>query len=169
MFKECLNLKYAPQLLSTNIGSHCYETMFMGCENLQVTQKELPATTMTEQCYAFMYSDCLRLSVAPRINANILASKCFSYMFSGCYELVIAPEINAPTLVSSCCEYMFSETPKLKKITIRSVNGINTTNLEKWLIDGNSSGQIIIDASTTNDWEYNSNSGIPTGWVAIPV
>ena len=102
-------------------------------KNKDGTELVLPATKLTESCYAEMFNDCYGLTSAPKIFATTLAerscekmfryctslisaselpaaklaSHCYDGMFQGCTSLVNAPELSATTLASYCYSSMF--------------------------------------------------------------
>lgn len=61
MFKGCLNLRKAPQLLATTLAEGCYQGMFEDCINLEAISA-LPASTLQEDCYNKMFYGCANLS-----------------------------------------------------------------------------------------------------------
>lgn len=94
-------------LPATTLAEHCYDYMFSFCTNL-TTAPALPATTLAEYCYKQMFRSCESLVNAPQLSTTTLANNCYQGMFSGCTSLVNAPELPATTLASSCYSSMFS-------------------------------------------------------------
>ncbi len=114
MFKKCINLKTAPEILpATTLTEHCYDSMFWECTSLK-TAPELPATTLESYCYNYMFLGCTSLKTAPELPATTLANGCYSYMFAKCASLETAPELPATTLANGCYYYMFSQCDSLK-------------------------------------------------------
>ena len=62
--------------------------MFRGCTSL-TTAPALPATTLTEYCYANMFYGCTSLTTAPTLPATTLANNCYATMFWGCTSLQV--------------------------------------------------------------------------------
>lgn len=62
MFDGCINLLYAPKVLTAqNInGNYCYQYMFRDCKSL-VNAPELPAEALRDRCYQYMFSNCKSL------------------------------------------------------------------------------------------------------------
>lgn len=56
-------------------------------------------------------------ATAPALPAETLADYCYSYMFYGCNALTTAPELLATTLRTSCYRYMFNGCSNLRSIT----------------------------------------------------
>ena len=94
-------------LPATTLADYCYYYMFKGCTNL-VSAPELPATTLAEWCYECMFQGCTSLTSAPELLATTLASYCYAEMFRDCTNLVSAPELPATTLADDCYNSMFA-------------------------------------------------------------
>lgn len=69
----------------------------------------LPATTLAEGCYSYMFSNCPSLTIAPELPATILANDCYYNMFGYCSSLTTAPALPATTLAEYCYRYMFQD------------------------------------------------------------
>lgn len=109
LFNGCTGLTSAENLIlpATTLANNCYNYMFYNCTSL-TTAPELPATTLTLGCYSSMFSSCANLTTAPELPATTLAQYCYSNMFNGCTNLTVAPELPATTLANSCYNYMFN-------------------------------------------------------------
>ena len=94
------------QLPATTLTAECYESMFYGCTSL-TTAPALPATTLTQYCYSSMFNGCASLTTAPELPATTLAKSCYNDMFDGCTSLTTAPALPATTLAQSCYYKMF--------------------------------------------------------------
>lgn len=108
LFKYCSFLIDASNLIlpATTLADFCYGFMFDTCFNL-TTVPELPATTLADSCYSGMFRDCTILTTAPELPATTLNAYCYNGMFEGCISLTTAPELPATTLVSNCYYSMF--------------------------------------------------------------
>ena len=110
-FRENIRLFSHPDrklvLPATTLTNRCYAYMFSGCTGL-TTAPELPATTLANSCYAFMFANCTGLTTAPELPATTLAEDCYLSMFNGCAKLTTAPALSATTLAESCYAGMFS-------------------------------------------------------------
>lgn len=93
-------------LPATTLWDNCYAYMFHGCTSL-TTAPELPATTLAVDCYYNMFYGCSRLTTAPELPATTLIDGCYSSMFQYCTSLTVAPELPATTLADYCYSYMF--------------------------------------------------------------
>lgn len=94
------------KLPATTLTDYCYADMFYQCDNLH-TPAELPALTMVQYCYYDMYYGCNSLYVAPELPATTLAKSCYGRMFyfSGLRK---APALRATTLAENCYQWMFN-------------------------------------------------------------
>ena len=93
-------------LPATTLTEDCYSFMFQNCESL-VNAPTLPATTLADGCYYKMFEGCESLETAPELPATTLASDCYNGMFYECTKLTTAPALPVTTLASNCYQYMF--------------------------------------------------------------
>ena len=77
LFSVCTGLTSAENLLlpATTLANGCYEYMFYGCTSL-VAAPELPATKLTKECYSNMFRDCTNLNYIKCLATNISAYDC---------------------------------------------------------------------------------------------
>ena len=99
-------------LPATTLANYCYQYMFQNQQKL-TNAPALPATTLATYCYQYMFSGCSSLVNAPALPATTLATYCYSYMFNYCTSLVNAPALPATTLANYCYQYMFSDCSSL--------------------------------------------------------
>ena len=86
LFGACVALTSAPELPATTLSANCYYGMFSGCTNLK-TAPALPATKLADYCYYDMFYGCTNLKTAPTLPAETLAEGCYSSMFESCTNL----------------------------------------------------------------------------------
>ena len=99
-------------------NNSCFYNLFYSCKSL-TTAPELPATTLTKECYSCMFFGCSSLIEVPtELPAITLAVSCYNSMFNGCKSLTTAPELPATTLKWGCYAQMFYGCSKLKNITV---------------------------------------------------
>ncbi len=101
-------------LPATTLTVDCYSYMFGDCISL-TEAPELPAEEMAANCYQYMFGGCSSLAEAPKLPATKLAKSCYSDMFNGCTSLTEAPELPATTLADNCYYNMFSSCTSLTK------------------------------------------------------
>lgn len=107
LFEGCVQLTEAPELPATTLSDGCYAGMFMGCTGL-TKAPALPATTLNYFCYACMFTDCTSLAEAPAIlPADTMKFGCCEYMFANCRNLTSAPELPATKMQYDCYYGMF--------------------------------------------------------------
>lgn len=108
LFYNCINIITVSEnfLPATTLTNSCYDYMFSGCTSL-VNTPELPATTLADNCYEYMFRGCTSLTTAPELPATTLLYGCYCGMFSNCTSLTTAPELPATTLAVSCYSFMF--------------------------------------------------------------
>ena len=94
-------------LPATTLTQSCYAGMFNNCTKL-TTAPALPATTMVYGCYSSMFKECRALTTAPQLPATTVADSCYTQMFESCISLTTAPAIlPATTLFFNCYNGMF--------------------------------------------------------------
>ena len=96
----------ALQLPATTLSQSCYANMFNGCTSL-TKAPVLPATTLVDRCYNGMFYGCTALTSAPELKAETLANSCYATMFFKCTSLTEAPNLPATELTEGCYDSMF--------------------------------------------------------------
>ena len=96
----------ALQLPATTLSQYCYANMFLECTSL-TKAPALPATTLVDSCYNDMFSGCTALTSAPELKAETLANYCYASMFYNCTSLTEAPNLPATELKEGCYANMF--------------------------------------------------------------
>ena len=86
MFRNCTSLSSAPELPAATLTLNCYSNMFAGCTSLR-TPPVLSATTLSTYCYSNMFNGCSSLTAAPKLPATTLATYCYNSMFRGCSNI----------------------------------------------------------------------------------
>ena len=125
----------------------------------------LPATTLSENCYASMFNNCTSLTTAPSVlPATTLANSCYQEMFISCTSLVKAPELPAKTLVYNCYREMFNFCKKLNYVKMLATDVSASLCLLDWLNNVSATGTFVKASSATLP---TGGSGIPSGWTVI--
>ena len=94
----------------TLTGSYNFAYLFLYCTGLTSAENlSLPATTLTPNCYHYMFAQCHSLVTPPELPAMTLASYCYKRMFLCCYALATVPELPATTLAVQCYWGMFED------------------------------------------------------------
>lgn len=100
------NLVYPPDLPAMSLSNECYNRMFAECYLLE-RAPDLPAVGLVEGCYSNMFLNCKSLTQVPDLPAKTLAKQCYMQMFKGCEALEEAPTIAATVMAYACCLAMF--------------------------------------------------------------
>ena len=110
LFEDCTQLTSAPDLPAKTLADGCYSYMFSGCSKLETGPKELPAITLADDCYSHMFSGCSKLETGPKeLPATTLAESCYMGMFRNCTNLKNVPdELPAKTMFKNCYFDMFT-------------------------------------------------------------
>lgn len=138
--------------------------LFSGCSKLISSEDLLlPATTLTDSCYYFMFSACISMTKTVKIlPATTLKNGCCYRMYNYCPALLEAPELPAETLVTNCYAYMFTNCNKLAYVKAMFLTEPSTSYTNAWLSNVAASGTFVKNTAAT--WDVSGSSGIPTGW-----
>ena len=114
LFYNCSNIVNVSSnfLPATTLTDCCYQYMFCGCKSL-ITAPALPATTLVYSCYERMFFNCTSLITAPALPATTLAYSCYERMFFNCASLTTVSTLPATTLAYSCYNSMFTNCTSL--------------------------------------------------------
>ena len=146
------------ELPATTLTNNCYESMFEECTAL-TTAPALPATTLKYGCYRQMFKECTALTTAPALPATQLADYCYWTMFYKCTALQKAPKLPAMTLVEYCYTNMFSGCTKLNEAWVKAA----------YNNDNNECGSMFDDCATggtlhTDGTGWTAGSTLPSVW-----
>ena len=138
------------------------DSIFNGCTSLTAAP-ELPATTLTDNCYNNMFKGCTSLTAAPELPATTLNAYCYHSMFMGCTSLTAAPELPATTLANSCYGSIFNGCTSLTAVSVAFTNwngdGYSTSIwLENVAATGTFTCPVGLDTTARDD------SHVPDGW-----
>lgn len=95
-------------LPATTLTDYCYSFMFYGCNGM-TTAPVLPATTMAPYCYSNMFGFCHALTATPVLPATTLADYCYYRMFLGSNGLTIITSLPATVMAPYCYNEMFRQ------------------------------------------------------------
>ena len=151
------------ETLDTLTCAETFAALFMMCTGLTSAENLiLPATTLTESCYNYMFYGCTSLTTAPELPATTLADYCYMNMFDGCYGIETAPVLPALTLEVSCYNCMFFDCGSLMNVTCLATDISATSCLSDWLEAVSFVGTLHKNPLATNVWEPGVN--IPEEW-----
>lgn len=156
------NAAYTLELPATTLTDSCYRYMFSGCTSL-VTPPALPATELKPNCYIFMFFDCSSLTTAPELPAETLAENCYQEMFYDCSSLEKTPKLAATELKPGCYYGMFRVCTSLKEAWVKADYKAGDPDYEcQYMFDGCKSGGILHTASTSTAWA--PGTAMPGDW-----
>ena len=98
--------------------------------------------------------------------AASLADYCYFYMFYGCSNLTTAPELPASTLAKSCYERMFTYCRSLNSVKISYTGRVDDAPnraFTSWVVGVASSGTFYYRGSQSTQ-----SFGFPSGWSINP-
>ena len=149
---------------ATTLSQYCFAEFFSGNSTL-IAPPELPAVNLAESCYYRFFYECSSLTTSPSLPATTLADACYMGMYERCYKLTNAPILHATTLAKASYKEMFANCSSLNSITVYAddISANNCTS--NWLNGVASSGTFRNLGSAT--YTINSASGIPTGWEVV--
>lgn len=118
LFFQTWSLVSAENLVlpATTLSQYCYADMFWDCPIL-TTLPALPTTSLAYRCYTGMFGRCASLTTVPSnmLPATTLAEDCYMGMFENCTSLITTPELPATTLAVGCYDTMFDGCTSLTK------------------------------------------------------
>ena len=110
-------LKHSSNLIlpATTLTPDCYIYMFEGCTNL-ISTPELPASTIGIRSYRRMFANCTSLVEPPELPATYIGHEGYWSMFEGCTSLEYAPELPATEFQTQYSyNSMFKDCTSLKR------------------------------------------------------
>ena len=123
---------------SLNGKSNAFYKLFYNCTTLKsVSDNFLPATTLANNCYKYMFYGCNSLTTAPVLRATTLAEYCYANMFYGCSRLNYIEMLATDISATSC--------------------------LASWVVGVAATGTFVKNVNAT--WNVVGNNGVPTGWI----
>lgn len=158
-------LNYNEEILDISDKRSCFRRLFVGAKIVDASKLVMPATTLSQYCYADFFSGNSSLIAPPELPAVNLAEYCYYNFFGNCTSLVNSPELLATTLAEGCYMELFYGCSKLNNVTVYA-NDISATNCTKnWLSGVASTGTFYNYGSAK--YVDDSVSGIPQGWTVV--
>ena len=163
-----MSLVYGDNFVGQTSLSSTYNfcSLFKKLKVISAENLILPTIALTTSyCYRAMFSWCTELVTAPALPATTLSQGCYWYMFESC-SITTAPDLPAETLVRECYGNMFTSCASLNYIKCMAVSGFTTTNCKQnWTKSVASNGTFVKDSSVdVTTWSRGVN-GIPTNWL----
>ena len=152
-------------LPATSLTQYCYAYLFEGCSSLINAPKILPATILAKGCYYSMFWACSSLVTTPLLSSTTLSEKCYEGMFKECTSLTTAPELPATTLVGDCYYNMFGGCSNLSYIKCLAED-ISASGCVRYFSKNVASAGTFVKSINMSSWTSGEN-GIPVGWTVI--
>lgn len=146
---------------------HAFSNLFRSNPIVEVADDFLPATTLADACYSYMFQSCDLLVKAPKLPAMTLANSCYGYMFEDCDSLEVAPDLPAQNLVQYCYTSMFEYCRNLKYVKALFIELPSTYCTLDWLYFVSQEGTFVKSKDAT--WNVVGASGIPSAWDIVLV
>lgn len=148
--------------------NNCFDGLFYQTSITSAGDLELPATTLTDYCYEYMFQGCASLVTAPELPATTLAEGCYYLAFGQCTSLVTAPELPATTTTTDCYNNTFENCSNLNYIKVGATSW-DVHNTEYWTADVAPTGTFVkpfelVVGTGTGEIPSDSENGIPVGW-----
>lgn len=147
-------------LPATTLTDYCYNYLFGGC-NALTKAPALPATVLKLRCYEQMFWECTSLTEASVMSATTVDDYCCHDMFYKCTNLVKAPELLATTLTQYCYNGMFKGCSKLNYLKCLATDVSAPGCLGGWLGEVSATGTLVVASGTT--WAV-AGTNYPSGW-----
>ena len=148
----------------TELAPRCYMRMFHNCTSLTHAPTFTVEKTAEKCCYN-MFRKCTKLAHVGSIElpAMTLSIDCYRELFRECTNLKSAPILPAPTLVQECYRQMFSNTA-INTIVCLATDISAQDCLNSWVSTVSATGTFYTAPGKTTDFFPQGISGIPSGW-----
>ena len=158
-------LNYNEEILDISDKRACFRRLFIGAKIVDASKLVMPATTLSQYCYADFFVNNSSLIAPPELPAVNLADYCYYNFFHGCSSLTTSPSLPATTLADGCYMGMYESCSSLNSITVYA-DDISAKNCTyNWLNGVASTGTFNNYGSAI--YIKNSASGIPQGWTVV--
>lgn len=162
VYGNVMSLVYGDNFATaSSMSNYQFLSLFKGSKVVSAVNLILP-TTLSLECYHYMFQRCTSLTSAPALSATTLAQSCYNSMFWGCTSLTTAPELPATTLASQCYYWMFFGCSNLNYVKCLATDISANSCTVNWTNGVASTGTFVKDKNMTS-WTTGA-SGIPDGW-----
>ena len=112
MFEGCSSLINTPILPCIDVPAYAYNNMFQGCSFVRAS--EIRANKLGESSCEWMFINCSKLVTAPQLYVTEVSQRSCKSMFEGCTSLISAPfALIAPIAADECYSSMFEDCSSL--------------------------------------------------------
>ena len=148
------------------MDNYCYKSLFVRNTYIGDASKlEMPATTIPQYAYYYMFAECSNLTDAPTILPALSGNNyAYSSMFENCTSLITPPKIALTSFSGTrCCLNMFYGCSSMSKIPAFYGTSYGGTDVCKYMFFGCSN----IKISDTQTGEYQNLWRMPISGTAI--
>ena len=158
-------LNYNEEILDISDKRSCFRRLFVGAKIVDASKLVMPATTLSQYCYADFFSGNSSLIAPPELPAVNLAEYCYYNFFYRCSSLKVSPSLPATTLAEYCYSNMYERCTSLNEVTVYA-NDISAKGCTKnWLSGVASTGTLYNYGSAI--YTKDSGDGVPVGWEVV--
>lgn len=160
LFYGCSTLKKAPKLSASIIYDNSYAWMFRDCTALTDISNITMPETLAYNCCSRMFQN-TAITQAPELPATILADDCYYFLFADCVNLSTTPTLPANTIPKNGYYSMFLYCGQVNKIVTNMLDISASNATGYWLTGVAATGDLYCDPNLTISV---GTSGIPNGW-----
>ena len=151
-------------LPATTLTEGCYAAMFDYCTKFE-RAPALPATTLFPSCYESMFYGCESLIEAPVLPATTMEDHCYADMFDDCVSLTTAPDLPASNLARRCYSGMFYNCSSLNYLKCLATTNLHDATKE-WMV-GVAAGGTFVKAPSA-EWPRGiGDYDVPDSWTVV--
>lgn len=168
LFSGCTTVINADkmELPATTLSTQCYCNMFNAATSLVKAPSELPAMTLGNACYMNMFYNCSAMTtVMDELPATELTASAYTNMFAGANNFTTAPFLPALTVSEYGYYHMFYNASKVNSITVLATDKTATNSVGSWTYGVASSGTFTKNPNMSQ-WSTGVN-GIPHNWTVV--
>lgn len=115
---------------SKTVGAYAFYRLFTASYAVDASELVLPATTLANDCYSYMFYNCYYLSAAPAVlPALSAASQSYQSMFESC-KFTTAPLLCTTNISNNCNRWMFNHIRSLSSLSVNFTSWNNSTWVE---------------------------------------
>lgn len=124
---------------------------------LSISENFLPATVLSDNCYAYMFYGCTSLVTAPELPATVLGGLCYQSMFYNCSNLNSKIVLPAITLQNQSYMMTFNNCKQINNITLLTTDAPSKKTMRDCFKGVASEGTIILNKNIEWDPEIYRN------------
>ena len=158
-------LNYNEEILDISDKRSCFRRLFVGAKIVDASKLVMPATTLSQYCYADFLIGNSTLIAPPELPAVNLAEYCYYNFFYRCSSLKVSPSLPATTLAEYCYSNMYESCTSLNEVTVYADDISAKGCTKNWLSGVASTGTFNNYGSAI--YTKDSGDGVPAGWEVV--